>query len=119
MVIHPLGCGVYSLLKKRKVFSGAKKRKTLSFWKRVMFSLVGNHFLGKWFLKVYQTQESPGKWFLFNKQGQFSFLMLPSLLSQTSPCFGYRCWKHDKAKGHARKRSKILKCILICQCLKH
>ncbi|KAJ6958602.1 hypothetical protein NC653_040300 [Populus alba x Populus x berolinensis] len=29
------------------------------------------------------------------------------------------CWKYDKAKARRRKRrSEILKCILLCQCFK-
>ncbi|KAF9662977.1 hypothetical protein SADUNF_Sadunf18G0110500 [Salix dunnii] len=44
-------CGVYSLLTKRKVFSSAKKRKTLSVWKRVVFSLLETTFLESGFSK--------------------------------------------------------------------
>jgi hypothetical protein len=47
--------GLFFVKEKESVFPVLKRGKHFPFGKRVVLSLVGNHFLGKWFLKVYQT----------------------------------------------------------------
>jgi hypothetical protein len=47
--------GLFFVKEKESVFPVLKRGKHFPFGKRVVLSLVGNHFLGKWFLKIYQT----------------------------------------------------------------
>jgi hypothetical protein len=47
--------GLFFVKEKESVFPVLKRGKQFRFEKRVVLSLAGNHFLGKWFLKVYQT----------------------------------------------------------------